>query len=476
MSGRRTAKSQNPVRRSNRLGSISSAGARPKSGTGPQESLPVSSISANTQSTDCKQSTDPNMASETDSSKIDAILKSLQTISGDIKTLQNDNGGMRSDIQALTSEVNSFKASLSEVSNTANEALQKCESNSDRIDTLKSELQEVRYELISMKKENKQIKDRAVRAEAQDRRNNLVLEGFPEKEDENCRDIVMNILEKLIPGAKKSIKIERSHRLPSFKAKNSRSSRPRPIIFKFLSYVDRESVWKQRSVLDPTDMSIHADFPKEINERRRVLNPIARKARECGHEAYVSVDKLHVDDSVYTLDTVTNLPKHLQPSEVFTRRAGNYTAFFTKHSPLSNHYPSKFKLDGIEFAHVEQYFMYRKAVHCDDYLRTSKILETEDPAECKRIGTYSLKLTDRKVWEEERANIMYEGCRAKFMQNPTLKDYLKSTGETEIIECCKSDKYWSVGLGLFDPDVFVKTKHTGQNKLGNILARIRSEI
>ncbi len=217
------------------------------------------------------------------------------------------------------------------------------------------------------------------------------------------------------------------------------------------------------------------DFPKEIVDRRRLLNPIVKKAKEEGMEAWLSVDRLILGGKSYTVDNLDTLPKPLQPEEVFTKRSDHHTAFFTKNSPLSNHYPSRFKIGGVEFLHEEQHYMYNKALHCKDQVTAKKILNTSDPGACKSLGR-SLKIPDQKVWKEQCTGIMYEGLVAKFEQNPNLCDFLLSTGDTTIIECNKYDPFWAIGLSLNDKDIFDSTAWKGENRLGRILGDIRDEL
>ena len=53
---------------------------------------------------------------------------------------------------------------------------------------------------------------------------------------------------------------------------------------------------------------------------------------------------------------------------------------------LSNWYPSTFSINGIRYSSMEQYMMYKKAVLFHDTEIASKILQTSDVAEIKRLG------------------------------------------------------------------------------------------
>ena len=64
-------------------------------------------------------------------------------------------------------------------------------------------------------------------------------------------------------------------------------ARPRSIIIKFHYYPDKETVWKAKKNLAKQNIWVREDFPQEIMEKRRVLEPIARKARDLGKRASV---------------------------------------------------------------------------------------------------------------------------------------------------------------------------------------------
>lgn len=85
-----------------------------------------------------------------------------------------------------------------------------------------------------------------------------------------------------------------------------------------------------------------------------------------------------------------------------------------------------------------------------------------NPSQAKRLGRH-IKLRDD--WEQVKDGIMYEICRQKFLQNPSLLQKLLATGDKPLIEGNTwGDKYWGVCNGV------------GQNRLGQILMRVRQEL
>ena len=71
---------------------------------------------------------------------------------------------------------------------------------------------------------------------------------------------------------------------------------------------------------------------------------------------------------------------------VFTPAKSGIQAFYSKYSPLSNHYPARFEAEGKVFTTSEQYFTYKNALHFEDTEVAQRILETTDPAKIKQLG------------------------------------------------------------------------------------------
>lgn len=155
------------------------------------------------------------------------------------------------------------------------------------------------------------------------------------------------------------------------------------------------------------------------------------------------------------------------------RTTSKYTFFWN--GPFSNWYPSKFKIDEIEFKNVEQYMMYMKAVVFDDKYNAKLILDSSNPAVIKALGRQVQGYKD-DVWSAIRFDIVLEGCYAKFTQNPELKQTLLDTGNTKLVEASPYDKIWGIGLGENASGVEDEKNWKGLNLLGQVLNQVKKEI
>ena len=130
--------------------------------------------------------------------------------------------------------------------------------------------------------------------------------------------------------------------------------------------------------------------------------------------------------------------------------------FRGKYHFLSNFHRSQLTYKGVRYQNAEAAFHAQK-----DPSRAYQFKNLQ-PNEAKRLGR---RVTLRKDWEDVKDTIMYGVVRQKFIENKTLAKRLLATGKIELIEGnWWNDTYWGVCEGK------------GQNKLGNILMKVRDEL
>ena len=71
----------------------------------------------------------------------------------------------------------------------------------------------------------------------------------------------------------------------------------------------------------------------------------------------------------------------------------------------------------------------------------------------------------REDWDEIKEDVMLKILRAKFQQHEKLGKLLLSTGDAEISEFTKRDRFWANW-----------TDNLGKNRLGYLLMQVRSEL
>ena len=83
---------------------------------------------------------------------------------------------------------------------------------------------------------------------------------------------------------------------------------------------------------------------------------------------------------------------------------------------------------------------------------------------------------DKTEWHKVACDLIYEGLREKFLQDTTAADFLVSTGTRTIVECNPTDWFWGAGINLRHPDRENEASHKGENHMGKVLMRIRSDL
>ena len=219
------------------------------------------------------------------------------------------------------------------------------------------------------------------------------------------------------------------------------------------------------------------DFPAEVVNRQRRLIPVLHAAHKNPQKfkARLLIDKLLLNNKLYSTDDLDDIPEELRPCNLSTVQNNHMVAFFTRDSKFSNHFPCLFEHDGLQFSSVEQFLMFQKAKHFGDDSIAKEIMKTNDPAITKALGrkVKHFKLED---WKKVCDEYMRNGIRAKFTQNPSHASALKDTQKKTLIEANPKDTYWGCGLSLSDNNKWTPAKWKGLNMLGKMLTELRDSL
>ena len=133
--------------------------------------------------------------------------------------------------------------------------------------------------------------------------------------------------------------------------------------------------------------------------------------------------------------------------------------FRGEHCILSNFFPARVWLDGVEYATVEHAF---QAAKTDDAAERAAIEAAPTPGVAKRLGK---RVRLRPAWAEARLSVMAALIRQKFRLHAELREALLLTGDAELVEENSwRDSFWGVSRGK------------GANHLGLILMDVRREF
>lgn len=152
--------------------------------------------------------------------------------------------------------------------------------------------------------------------------------------------------------------------------------------------------------------------------------------------------------------------------------------FFSKepeNKEFSNFYETNFKLDGVDYKSAEHAFEAVKAKTFGDEDSFAKILKAKSAQSAKSFGN---KVKDFKedLWKEKQDEVMKSILRAKFTQNLELRKKLLDSADKRLANADSRDKYWGIGTSANTEMAKDPKKWKGENKLGNMLEELRTEI
>ena len=227
-------------------------------------------------------------------------------------------------------------------------------------------------------------------------------------------------------------------------------------------------VWERRTKLKDTEYVMSEDFPPEVEKRHSKLYPIFKLAKNKHHKAKLVADKLMIDGTRYTVDTLHKLPRELHPKQLAERYTDKSVLFHGGDSTFSSFYKVQFSLDGQQFNSTEQYFQYQKALYTENIEIATKILKTKEPIDQYLLGKKIIN--NEAKWTTEKAKeVMEIANKAKFNQNDNLKKELMETGKKTLVECNPHDSFWSNGPRITQNEADDSPKWKGGNALGIIL-------
>ena len=270
-----------------------------------------------------------------------------------------------------------------------------------------------------------------------------------------------------MPLNSENITIDRCHRLGP-----KTIVRPQPIIAKFVFYKQRELIWANKKNLKGSDVIVKEDFPAEIKQRRAQLLPVfqemlrlraASGPTDRKPTASLVGDKLYVKRTMYTIDTLSQLPDHLKRENIATKQYDRAVWFQPLHLPI----PRRNWHIHLHWAisHVQE--------GSEDEEAGTKIEQLQNPVEQKKVKVNHF---DLQVWRSETPKILKQAIILKFEKHYELKGRLVSTGQRLIGEDSPNDDFWGIGLQMGHKDAWDLKKWTGQNIVGKTLMEVHESF
>ena len=139
---------------------------------------------------------------------------------------------------------------------------------------------------------------------------------------------------------------------------------------------------------------------------------------------------------------------------------------------FSQWYDCYFEVNGVQYHTTEQYMMASKARLFGDEEVFQEIMAAWNPHDYKKLGK-KIRGFEQTLWNAHKYDIVVEGNKAKFSQNPDIREFLLSTGDAIIAEVSPFDKIWGIGLDREQAMKGSVGQWEGENLLGCALMDVR---
>ena len=226
-------------------------------------------------------------------SKIFNRLDTMDKKLGQLDSIQVTVNKITDQVNTMNTNINCLETKMESI-----EDSRKFDSKS--LDLLQAKQKQIDDIMQKMQKLEADQKEKLIDLQCREMRDNLIFYNFKEERgetDKDCIEKLYRLMEnELEIESARTIQFHRVHRMGRFNR-----NKTRPIVAKFAFYPDRERVRGAAKKLEGTSYSIGQQFPKEVQDRRRVLVPMMKKAKNEGKEAYISVDKLYIDETQYVV-------------------------------------------------------------------------------------------------------------------------------------------------------------------------------
>lgn len=331
------------------------------------------------------------------------------------------------------------------------------------------ELMDLQHGLIA---QHREIKKDYQNLREYSQRNNLVFYGIPEQRQEDCVQIIDQIIGKYMHLYRAFTHIDKAHRLGRT---SNQFQNPRPIIVRFKSHSSKEQVYANRDKLQSSGIYVNLHLTEETQRDINILRNVLPIGKRIDQGCRLIGNQMRFQGKMYSVSNVhsSGLPVH----KAHQKESDNALCFFGKLSPLSNFYRCDVIVNGYNYQCVEKYYQIKKAELGGDYETASRMRVSEDPVEIKRLSKDARKPNGDKIVldQTDEESIMFQGLKAKF-SNEKLKQILLETEGKCLGEASPFDRRFGIGLGLRDKNCLDKTKWKGDNVLGRLLERLRSEL
>lgn len=265
----------------------------------------------------CKQLQTIHIQLETQNQRwqtVETQLHSQNIRMTNMETQINQLSGLSKSVSETSTNVRKIDQEVKTLKSKVTEYEESVHFYNDICDTLINSNTELKNRLVTLEQSQAANDDKLVDMQWRGMRENLVFSGIPESqlsrdEYEDCESLIRAVIREDMQ-IMRHIEFDRVHRLGRYKRGQTY---PRPIVAKFTYYKDKEYVRHAApKTLIGTNISVNEQFPSEIEQRRKILYPVAKNARRNpDNKVRLVRDKLFINGQQYIPEDTQNNTKYL---------------------------------------------------------------------------------------------------------------------------------------------------------------------
>ena len=169
----------------------------------------------------------------------------------------------------------------------------------------KLQLQQLQEDNAHLEADLAAAKARAIKLENYTRRENIRLLNVPENEEENCKEIVREVMDAVKMEGAKKVEFHAVH----CTGKQRNDGKPRAIIARFVNREARNDFWNRRKELanspNHQNVVLVPDYAYETAKEQKKLSNALRNARKLNlTPAYIKKGRLFVQGNSYLADSI----------------------------------------------------------------------------------------------------------------------------------------------------------------------------
>ena len=252
-------------------------------------------------------SSSSSMSDVTDSEpSLKSVMEKLNCIQ---QSLDSNFAEAMGEINNLRTDVNAklliLKNDTDELKTSLDAAWIEIEALKQQDDQNKLQLQQLQEDNVHLEADLAAAKARAIKLENYTRRENIRLLNVPENEEENCKEIVREVMDAVKMEGANKVEFHAVHRT----GKQRNDGKPRAIIARFVNREARNDFWNRRKELanspNHQNVVLVPDYAYETPKEQKKLSNALRNARKLNlTPAYIKKGRLFVQGNSYLADSI----------------------------------------------------------------------------------------------------------------------------------------------------------------------------